>query len=57
MTMQNVVTNQARLFSFGVLSNFGVIPAGAARAGLASRASSWPDDSDMVLYRKDADRR
>lgn len=46
--MQNVVTNQARPFWLGGLSKFAVVPAGAARAGRASRAASSSAESDIV---------
>lgn len=39
MTIQAVVTPQARLFRFGGLSNWGVTPSGGARAGAASSSS------------------
>lgn len=39
MTIQAVVTPQARLFRLGGWSNWGVTPSGGARAGAASSSS------------------
>lgn len=54
MTMQNVVTNQARPFWLGGLSKSAVTPSGGSRAGAASKAANCSGESDIIVVRTHA---